>query len=120
MQNAVIMALKAIKASGRGNILYYYGQSKKGMYCLLRGAATKDNNIKAVLKARGYAWQDHVGTGRFARRVMAYRKDGIGLHDLIPLLAHLQHLGCEVKPSEKLPPVKHLLIGEWNPETHRI
>lgn len=114
------MALKAIKASGRGNVLYYYGQSKLGTYCLLRGAATKDSNIKATIKQRGYVWQESVGTGRYTKRVMAYRKDGIVLHELISLLAHLQHLGCEVKPSEKLPPAKHLLIGEWNPETQRI
>lgn len=111
------MGLKAIKASGRGNVTYYYGTTAtKAMYALLRGGGTKETDVKSYMRQRGYFWQERSGF----RRVMAWRKDGLALAEFATDLAYLKHLGFDIIPAKNLNSVKHIPIGEWNSKTRTL
>jgi hypothetical protein len=95
--------LKAIRQA-RGNITYHYGESKGLTFCLLRGHATRDPVVKQLIKTNGYVWQETIGM----RRVMAYRRDGTSLPEIVQVLRKLQSLGCSVIPATTLAAGKQL------------
>jgi hypothetical protein len=86
-----------------GNLNYHCGKGTSGPFALLRGAATKNPDVKKRLAKAGFYFRDRQGR----RRLMAWCAT-IDVPDLLALLSDLRAMGCNVQPSASCK--KHLFI----------